>query len=202
MVARAEILAEVLGRVLQQVGLHLSPAKCKNFIIQILYQQMGLPQRRVGPTRWHQKKEKIRVTALRAQREGKEGRQELVKSERRLPFEECGSFRLLCLQLDEHWSIGGHIAEVQKKMRARMSILRRLSGLNWGLETRILTITAHALMESVIGCGLTMTGSALRGKDFRRLDARVLNPVARNITGVSPTTGKEVTFALADIQSV
>ena len=54
-------------------------------------------------------------------------------------------FRLLSLQLDEHWSFRNHIEDAQKKMRVCMTILRRLSGLNWGLEARILAIAAHAL---------------------------------------------------------
>ena len=87
-------------------------------------------------------------------------------------------------------------------MPVRMSILRGLSGLSWGLETRILAITAHALMESVIGFGLTVAGSALSDKGFRQLDSRVLNPAARHIAGVSSTTRREIMFALADIKSV
>ena len=186
---------------LEQAGPRLSPAKCTNFLIRILSQQISLPKRRAGPSRWRQNKERLRATALKARQDGEEGQVEQEKSSPKLLFDANEDFRLLGLQLDEHWSSRSHIEEVKKKTGVRLTILRRLSGLNRGPETRILAITEHALMESVIGYGLTNTGSALSRKDFRQWDTRVLNPVARHITGVSPATRREVTSTLADIKS-
>ena len=101
------------------------------------------------------RKKQLRVTALNGRQEGGEEQEVRVKSTPKLPFDTSEDCRLLGLQLDEHWSFRSHIEDVRQKMRGRMTILRRLSSLNWGLETRVLAITAHAVMESLIGYGLT-----------------------------------------------
>ena len=91
--------------------------------------------------------------------------------------------------------------DIQMKLRVRRAILRKVGGTSWGLENRILTTTAHALVESVINYGLTIAGSSASEEDMRSLDTRVMNPVARHITGVSPTIRREILYTLADLRS-
>ena len=117
------------------------------------------------------------------------------------PLATNGSFRLLGLKLDGQWSFQGNVAEIREKMRAHIAFLRKLSGTSWGLENRRLTTTAHALVGCALNYGLTATGPAISEVEFRQVDTKVLNPVARQIAGVSPTRRREVIFTLADLGS-
>ena len=117
------------------------------------------------------------------------------------PLATNGSFRLLGLKLDGQWSFQGNVAEIREKMRAHIAFLRKLSGTSSGLENRRLTTTAHALVGCALNYGLTATGRAISEVEFRQVDTKVLNPVARQIAGVSPTTRREVIFTLADLRS-
>ena len=93
------------------------------------------------------------------------------------------------------------MAEVRKKMRVRMAVPRKLGGTIWGQGHRLLTTTAYASVEGVIDYGLTVTRSAVSEAEFRQVDARVRNTRARQIAGVSPTTRREVFYAIADLRS-
>ena len=48
----AYVLVGILVKVLEKIGLRLSTTKCKDFMIQILQQQLILQKRRAGPSRW------------------------------------------------------------------------------------------------------------------------------------------------------
>ena len=132
-------------------------------------------------SRWHKEKEKIRQQAMQAQGDN---RQEPHKEDDpALPFQRVTSFKLLGLVLDQVWSFGGHMNDTQRKMKLRTAILQKVSNSVWGLENRILTITVHALLESIINYGLTVIGSAASTEDFESVEKTVLNPVARKVAG-------------------
>ena len=118
-----------------------------------------------------------------------------------LPFQRVTSFKLLGLVLDQVWSFGGHMNDTQRKMKLRTAILQKVSNSVWGLENRILTITVHALLESIINYGLTVIGSAASTEDFESVDKTVLNPVARKVAGVGFSARREVLYPLADMRS-
>ena len=90
---------------------------------------------------------------------------------------------------------------VRSKAIRRRNIIRRVANSKWGLESRILAITTHALVESVINYGLTLTGSSISTDDMGRLDTMILNPIARRVTGVGYSIRREILFTLADIRS-
>ena len=65
----------------------------------------------------------------------------------------------------------------------------------------MLTTKAHALVESVLNCGLAVTGSAMRETTFRSTGTGVLNPVARRVAGAEYSIHREVLYTLADLHS-
>ena len=65
-----------------------------------------------------------------------------------------------------------------------------------------MTITVHALIESILGYGLTLTGSAATMNDLDSIDRCILNPVARRVAGVGMSVRREVLYSLADPRSV
>ena len=77
-----------------------------------------------------------------------------------LPFPAAESFRLLGMKLDCRRTFREHLKDAREKLRVRRGVLGKVSNTAWGLETRALTTTAHALIESPITYGLTATGSA------------------------------------------
>ena len=68
----------------------------------------------------------------------------------------------------------------------------------WRLESRILTVTAHALIESIVGYGLATTGSHAGIGELREIDARYLDRVARRVVGTNMTMRTETLMILAD----
>ena len=82
-----------------------------------------------------------------------------------------------------------------------MGIMTRVGNSRWGLECRILTITAHALIESMVSYGLTVTGSAATPKDVDNMDVQILNPTARRVAGVGMSARREVLYTLADMRT-
>ena len=82
-----------------------------------------------------------------------------------------------------------------------MAVLHKVSSPAWGLGNRILTITAHALVESMVNYGLTLTGSPTTAGDLERMDTAIRNPAARRVAGVGYSLRREVLYALADPRS-
>ena len=70
-----------------------------------------------------------------------------------------------------------------------------------GLETRILAITTHALIESVANYGLATFGSHITKKDENELDAILLNRAARRVIGTGITVRREILHMLADTRT-
>ena len=71
----------------------------------------------------------------------------------------------------------------------------------WVLGNWMLPITAHALMESLLACGLMVTGSVARGGEFIRLDTQVLNRTARRVAGAGFSVGRGIFSTLADLRT-
>ena len=195
----ANKLGKILHEVLREIGLQLSSTKCKNFIVQLLRGTMQLFKRCDPTSRWFKGKEKIRQKALQAKDE--KGSEKAQGGAVSLPFQSEMSFKLLGLTLDNVWSFHTHMSDTQRKMRMRIAILNKVSNSVWGLENRILTITVHALIESLFSYGLTVTGSASPLEDFEDIDKQILNPVARRVTGVGFSARREIIYPLADIRS-
>ena len=124
-----------------------------------------------------------------------------ITQEKLLPYRNTQDLKLLGLSLDGCWAFHGHVESMLKELRVRMAAVRKVSNCTWGLENRVLATTVHALVESVINYGLTLTGSPISTDDLGRLDTMILNPVARRVTGVGYSIRREILFTLADIRS-
>ena len=96
------------------------------------------------------------------------------------------SFRLLGLESDYMWTSRGHTADAQKKLGALLAVLKKGSNAKRGLEDRILTTTARAVIESHFNYWLTVIGSAATENDPQQENAYILIPTARRRAGVSP----------------
>ena len=82
-----------------------------------------------------------------------------------------------------------------------MAALRKVGNAKWGLGNRVLTTTVHALIESIINCGLSLTGSPATVEDIERVDTAILNPIARRVAGVGYSIRHEVLYSLADLRT-
>ena len=89
--------------------------------------------------------------------------------------------------------LGGAYTGIKKKRtKRRLGILREVSNATWGLETRILAITTHSLIESVKKYGLGTFGALITETDERALDTELLNEAARRVIGTGITVRREV----------
>ena len=57
-------------------------------------------------------------------------------------------------------------------------------------------------MESIIGYGLTLTGSSTTVEDLERIDTAALNPIARRVAGAGYSVRREVLYSLADLRTI
>ena len=99
------------------------------------------------------------------------------------------------------WHFREHFGEVQKKATKRLQIVRRVSGTIWGMESRILAISTHAPIESVVNYGLAVTGNHVGQQALDKIDKSVLNIAAREIVGTNISAKREVLYALAAIKT-
>ena len=118
-----------------------------------------------------------------------------------LPFPLRFSFRLLGIILDCQWSFREHVTGLRAKAIKRLGIFNRVGNTTWGLESRILAITAHSLVESVVGYGLAVYGVHTGQLDAHQIDTGILTRVARRAVGTGITARREILHALADTKS-
>ena len=130
--------------------LHLDIAihKCNNFLMEPSNNKMIQSQRKSKRPRNKGLKEQKRKRMSRdldriMQTMGEEARVDL-------PFKWIYSYRLLGVELDCHWAFVEHLRVLKAKAERRLTILRKVSNALWGLETRVLSITTHSLIESVV----------------------------------------------------
>ena len=119
-----------------------------------------------------------------------------------LPFPTTESCRVQGLQLDYVWTFRDHMTEARRKLRVRQTVLNKASNAKWGLGNRILTTTAHALIESPLNHGPTVTGSAATENDLQQVITCILNPTAWRIAGVGPAIRGDVLYTLAGPRSI
>ena len=166
----AEHLAKILIRVLKELGLEISLPKCSNFIVDGRERKKERPGSYVGTTYKQRKKEqtlnRMHQDVERIQSE-QSGAQQV-----QLPFCWTYSFQLLGVVLDCRWSFHQHFLEQRGRLTRRLQALRKVSGSAWGLESRILATTAHALVESIVQYGLATTGAHASVQDLRRIDTQ------------------------------
>ena len=117
------------------------------------------------------------------------------------PFKWVYSFKLLRVILDCGWIFHQHFQELRGKLVERLQAMRKVSGAAWGLECRILAITTHALIESVVGYGLATTGAHVNEQELRNLDTLFLNKAARRAVGTHIKMRIETMHFLADTAS-
>ena len=186
-------LAHLLIRaLLEQLGvadLDVSLPKCKNFLV-----EGGLQTTRKKPTETvrnvkRQLKEQVRqrmsqdLDSLIARKRGGE--------EAALPFPWTHSFKFLGVVLDCHWHFREHLQEMKKKAIKRLHIVKRVAGTVWGMESRILAVSTHALIESIVGYGLAITGQHVNQQLGEKVDTEVMNIAARKIAGTNISARKE-----------
>ena len=140
-------------QVLQKLGLKLSRAERKDFLVRAIGSAMGLFTRMdeyangCCTTGWMGAKEETRQTALRKQKQ-MENIKKMASMQELLP-PATESVRLLGLQLDYTWPFREHRKETGKKPRVRQTVLNKVSTAQWALQDRILTTTAHASKDAL-----------------------------------------------------
>ena len=118
-----------------------------------------------------------------------------------LPYTWKYNFKLLAVMLDCQWAFEEHIQEVRKEAIKRLFVLHRVATTTWGLETRILSITTHALLESVVNYGLSSYGTQRSPFLAKKTDSIILNKAAREIAGTSTAVRRGMVRILADTKS-
>ena len=110
------------------------------------------------------------------------------------PFENAEFFQLWGLRLGGGWAFNGHMKEAQKNLRIRAAILQKVSKSEWGLEGRIVAVTARAPIVSLANYGPTITGLAARLEYMDEIDTKILNPAARGAAGAGTSIRREILF--------
>ena len=64
------------------------------------------------------------------------------------------------------------------------------------METRILSISTHSLVESVISYGLVVSGRHVSSEIMGKVDTGVTNVAARKILGTNASARREVLYTL------
>ena len=128
--------------------------------------------------------------------------QNKVEGSEGLPFPWKYQFKLLGVILDSRWTFEEHFKNVQLKAKKRIAILRKVSGTKWGLDSRILTAAAHALIESITNYGLAITGTNKELAGLKEIDLKIMHPIARQITGTNRTIRREILYPLADLRAI
>ena len=67
-------------------------------------------------------------------------------------------FELLGVALHCEWNFGQHLVEARAEALRRFGVMAKVGNAVWGMESRILSITAHSLVDSVISYGLATAG--------------------------------------------
>ena len=91
---------------------------------------------------------------------------------------------------------------MKTKAIRRYNIIRRVANAKWGLESRILAVTTHSLVESVINYGLAIIGPHLTTQECQEIDKATMNTSARKITGTGYTTRRETLHIMADTRTM
>ena len=186
---------------LDRIELDVAIQKCNNFLLNTNSKKKPKKTPHQISTQYKKKKEH---TLLRISRDlGKvENLKGKDKNERGLPYPNKYCFRLLGVVLDCHWTFEEHIKELKATAKRRLVILNRVGNTNWGLESRIMAITTHSLIESVTNYGLASFGRHLWDQDRSSVDTTILNKAARKVVGAGPTIRTEILYALADMRSM
>ena len=79
------------------------------------------------------------------------------KAEER-PFNWVRSFKLLGVVLESEWEFEQHLEEAKVHAMKRWAVQNKVGNAVWGMGSRILSVTAHSLVGSVVSYGLATTG--------------------------------------------
>ena len=111
------------------------------------------------------------------------------------------SFKLLGVILGCNWTFHQHFLELRGRLIKRLQALRKASSTIWGLECRILAVTTHALLESIICYGLATTGGQAGDTELWEIVTLPLNRAARRVVRPNITTRAETMLMMADVWS-
>ena len=103
--------------------------------------------------------------------------------------------------LDFTWIFEEHVRDLKTKTIRRLAILNKVSNTSWGLEARILGITTHALIESVVNYGLATVGAQIAGRREKAIDTELLNRAARRAIGTGVTVWRVALHIMADTRT-
>ena len=193
-------LREVLHKLLKQLDLEESLPKCNNFIVDILVEAgVSVCKKYLRPS-FRKIKEQKRQRMLRDV-DRLECEEQMGRKQEDLPYPWKYSFRLLGMVIDCHWVFEEHIRDMRSRAVKRLAVLGRVANTNWGLENRILSITTHSLVESLINYGSAVYGSHCGREQGEKIDSMILNKAARKVTGTGFATRREILHILADTRS-
>ena len=66
------------------------------------------------------------------------------------------------------------------------------------MESRILAISTRVLIESVLNCGLAISGNRINFREANKTDATFINTAAREVAGTHASARREILYVLAD----
>ena len=119
----------------------------------------------------------------------------------RMPFAWKEEMVVLGVTLDPLLSFRAHVDNLISKAKIRHGVMAALAKTNWGLETNVLRLTNSALLVSLTRYALPIVGAGMYEEDFRKIETRHTNTVARRITGVGRSARRDTMFMTAGIQS-
>ena len=186
LVSIARKLKEIIHQILQDLDLQESIPKCNNFIIEAPTEARKGIWESNKRAEFRKLKETEKQEMLRAL-EKIEMEEGIIEQGMELPYKWQYSFKLLGIILDCHWAFEEHVKEMSNKVAKRLSVISRVASTAWGLECRVLSISAHALLGSVINYGLAVYGTHCSIIQAEKIDSAVLNKVSRKITEVGVT---------------
>ena len=120
----------------------------------------------------------------------------------KLPYSRVDRIKLLGMWFDRQFNFNIHMDQLWRKAKLRLAILSKVASTSWGLETGMIKATGKALVVSLLRYGLILTGSGMDERLFHRADTRIINPLARKISGAGPSARIQVLHAVAGVSSM
>ena len=119
-----------------------------------------------------------------------------------LPFSEVPVIKILGILFDVRVCFQQQIERTADKAESRMGILERVSGVERGLETGVLRMTADSLVTSLLRYGLGVIGSGAHEQALSRIGTNIINVMARRILGVGPSARLPALHVAAGVRAI
>ena len=120
-----------------------------------------------------------------------------IPPENQFPVPVSKTVKMLGVVFDNWLSLDGNNLAVIHRAQIRMGALAKIARATWGIEAIVLRMTHDAIIVSLPGYGLVVTGSCLPPDLIGRMDTHIVNKVARRIGGLGRNTRIQTLHFLA-----